>query len=166
MTKRQVFYSFHFEPDSWRASQVRNIGVVEGNRPSTDNAWETVIRQGENAIKAWINNQMSYRSCTVVLVGNETAGRNWINYQIIKSWNDGKGVVGVYIHGLKDSDGWTSWKGQNPFDFVVHGNSGMKLSTIVKCYDPPGLNSNEVYSWISENLSGAVEEAISIRQRL
>lgn len=25
MIKRQVFYSFHFKNDSWRAGQVRNI---------------------------------------------------------------------------------------------------------------------------------------------
>ncbi len=31
MIKRQVFYSFHFKNYSWRAGQVRNIGVVEGN---------------------------------------------------------------------------------------------------------------------------------------
>lgn len=24
------FYSFHYAPDNWRASQVRNIGAVEG----------------------------------------------------------------------------------------------------------------------------------------
>ena len=33
--KRRVFYSFYYKEDSWRASQVRNIGVVEGNRPAT-----------------------------------------------------------------------------------------------------------------------------------
>jgi hypothetical protein len=30
MTTRKVFYSFHYMPDAWRASQVRNMGVVEG----------------------------------------------------------------------------------------------------------------------------------------
>ena len=40
MTKRQVFYSFHFKNDSWRAGQVRNIGVVEGNMPVSSNDWE------------------------------------------------------------------------------------------------------------------------------
>lgn len=33
MAKRQVFYSFHYENDAWRAGQVRNIGVLEGNFP-------------------------------------------------------------------------------------------------------------------------------------
>lgn len=29
--KRQVFFSFHYQPDSRRASQVRNIGALDGN---------------------------------------------------------------------------------------------------------------------------------------
>lgn len=28
---RKIFYSFHYQRDSWRASKIRNIGVVEGN---------------------------------------------------------------------------------------------------------------------------------------
>lgn len=28
MAKRQVFFSFHYSRDSWRASQVRNMGKV------------------------------------------------------------------------------------------------------------------------------------------
>jgi hypothetical protein len=30
---RKAFYSFHYVPDNWRASQVRNMGVVEGTSP-------------------------------------------------------------------------------------------------------------------------------------
>ena len=66
-TKRQVFYSFHYEPDNWRASIVRNIGVVEGNRIVSDNDWEEVKRGGDAAIKRWIDSNMEYRSCLIVL---------------------------------------------------------------------------------------------------
>ena len=165
MTKRQVFYSFHYEPDSWRASQVRNIGVIEGNNPVSDNAWETITKGGDNAIKRWINDQMEYRSCTVVLVGSNTANRRWINYEIVKSWDAGKGVVGIHIYGLTDKDGHLSQKGVNPFSYIGHGNTGKKLSSIVKCYDPQGSNSKERYAWISKHLSSAVEEAIRIRNQ-
>ena len=48
---RRVFYSFHYEADSWRTSQVRNIGTIEGNRPVSDNAWEQVKRGGYKAIQ-------------------------------------------------------------------------------------------------------------------
>ena len=160
---RRVFYSFHYVPDSWRASQVRNIGVIESNRPATDNDWETITKGGENAIKRWITDQMRARSCTVVLVGTNTAGRKWINYEIIKSWDDGKGVVGIHIHGLKNRNGNISRKGLNPFDDIGFRNTGKKLSSIVKCYDPGGRNSRERYDWIQTHLSNAVEEAVAIR---
>ena len=163
MAKRQVFYSFHYKPDCWRAATVRNIGVIEGNKPAPDNDWETITRGGEPTIKRWIKDQMKYRSCTVVLVGNQTANRKWINYEIVESWNAGMGVVGVHIYGLKSEDGYISKKGNNPFDYINYGDTGEKLSTIVKCYTPAGANSKERYGWISKHLSNAVEEAIKIR---
>ena len=163
---RRVFYSFHYKPDNWRASQVRNMGVIEGNRPCSDNDWETITKGGDEKIKKWIAEQMDGKSCVVVLIGTNTAGRKWIDHEIIKGWDDGKGVVGIYIHGLKDKDGNVSTKGNNPFDSIGYGNSGKKLSSIVKCYDPQGSNSQERYDWIRKHLANAVEEAISIRNNV
>ena len=163
VTKRQVFYSFHYKPDCWRASTVRSIGAIEGNKPATDNDWETITSGGDEAIKKWIKEQMEYRSCTIVLVGKDTANRKWINYEIVKSWDAGMGVVGIYIHGLKDNDGNITEKGNNPFDYITRGGTKENLSTIVKCYNPAGDNSKERYDWISQHLSNAVEEAIKIR---
>ena len=160
---RKVFYSFHYKPDNWRAATVRGIGAIEGNRPASDNDWETVVGGGDDAIKRWIASQMQGRTCAVILVGTDTANRKWINHEIIKAWDDGLGVVGVHIHGLKDSAKETSTKGSNPFDYITHGGSQKKLSTIVKCYDPGGSTSQERYDWIVTHLSNAVEEAIRIR---
>ncbi|WBG91748.1 TIR domain-containing protein [Pantoea piersonii] len=164
MTKRNCFYSFHYIPDNWRAATVRSIGAIEGNSPTSDNNWETVKKGGEAAIKKWIADEMYGKSCIVVLVGSDTANRKWINHEIIKGWDDGKGVVGIYIHGLKDSGGNTSTKGDNPFDYIGYGNTGKMLSTIVKCYNPTGSTSQEKYNWIKKHLANAVEEAITIRK--
>ena len=82
---RRVFFSFHYKPDNWRASKVRNIGKLEGNTPASDNGWETVTKGGDGAIRKWIDDQMRGRSCVVVLVGSKTAGRKWINYEIQKA---------------------------------------------------------------------------------
>ena len=110
---RKVFYSFHYNPDNWRASQVRNIGAIEGNQPAKDNDWETITKGGDKAIEKWIADQMSGRSCVVVLIGAGTANRKWINHEIVKGWNDGKGVLGIYVHNLKNSEGKTSSKGSS-----------------------------------------------------
>jgi hypothetical protein len=45
----KTFFSFHYLPDNWRASQVRNMGVIEGNQAVTDNDWESIADQGEQA---------------------------------------------------------------------------------------------------------------------
>ena len=112
---RRVFFSFHYKPDSWRASQVREIGAIEGNALMSDNQWETVTRGGDVAIRRWIDGQLHGKSCAIVLIGAQTAGRKWINYEIRKAWNDGKGLLGIYIHHLLNQDREQSYKGANPF---------------------------------------------------
>ncbi|HNC53092.1 MAG TPA: TIR domain-containing protein [Accumulibacter sp.] len=162
---RRCFYSFHYKPDSWRTAQVRQIGSIEGSRPASDNDWES-IASGANQdekIKRWIAQQMNGRTCTVVLAGSGTADRKWINYEIVRSWNEGLGVPGIRIHGLLNQALQTSTAGKNPFDFIAHGATKKPLSSIVKCYDPAGSTSQERYAWISKHLSNAVEEAIKIR---
>jgi len=162
MTKR-VFFSFHYEPDNWRAAQVRNIGAIEGNVPVSDNDWETVKKGGDAAIEKWIKEQLNGRSCTVVLVGTNTAGRKWINYEITESWNSGKGLVGICIHSLQDRNERQSSKGANPFNgFNIKGTP---LNSIVKLYDPPYPTSTGVYAYIKQNIASWVDEAIAIRNR-
>jgi len=158
---RRVFHSFHYKPDVHRVAQVRNMGVIEGQQLLSSNAWEEVKKGGDSAIKNWIDDQMTGRSCVVVLIGSATAGRKWVNYEIKKGWDLRKGLVGVYIHNLKDLSGNQSSKGANPFDgFNVDGTS---LSSIVKAHNPPSTTSTYVYDHIKGNLEEWVEEAIRDR---
>jgi hypothetical protein len=162
---RSVFYSFHYQPDNWRAGQVRNMGVVDGNKPASDNDWETITKSGDTAIQKWIDGQLYGKSATVVLIGTNTFGRKWINYEIKSSWDSGKGLVGVHIHSLKNVLQFQTLKGRNPFeDFTITINGVKKdLSTIVKAYSPPQTDSQQAYAHIKANLAGWIEEAISIR---
>lgn len=162
---RRCFYSFHYQPDNWRAAKVRNIGKIEGNQPAADNDWETISGKGDQAIKNWIDAQMHGRSCTVVLVGTNTAGRKWINHEIVQSWNAGMGVVAIHINGIKDKDGLTSARGANPLDSIKIGGTDKKLSSVAKCYSPGGSTSAERYSWISQHIENAVAEAVAIRKK-
>lgn len=166
MATKRVFYSFHFDNDVMRVQLIRNIGSLEDNKPVTINEWEEVRRGKDPAIKKWIDDNMKYRQCVVVLIGEETAYRPWVQYEIEKAWNDGKGVVGIYIHNLncanktRRTGSGTCSQGPNPFaQFNV---KGVPLSNIVKCYNPSSWNA---YNEISNNLNAWVEEAIAIRQR-
>jgi len=158
---RKVFYSFRYSIDHWRVQQIKQIGSVEGSPLLSSNAWEEIKKGGKPAIQKWIDDNMNGTSCTVVLIGSTTAGRDWVKYEITKAWGDKKGLVGVYIHNMKDENSKQSSKGRNPFDdFTVGGKS---MSSIVKTYDPPHTISTDVYDHIRNNLSAWVEEAIKIR---
>lgn len=161
---RRCFYSFHYNADSRRAARIRQIGAIEGNRPATDNGWETITKGGDHAIRRWINGQMQGRSCAIVLVGARTANRKWINYEIDRAWEKGMGVVGVRIHRLVDLDGRVSERGANPFDYVYHPRTRVRLSSIVGCHEPVGPDSKACYGWIAGSLPSLVEEAVAIRK--
>jgi hypothetical protein len=159
---KKVFFSFHYDNDNWRVSQVRNIGAIEGDPVVSDNKWEEIKKGGDKAIQKWIDDNLAGRSCTIVLVGSKTAKRKWIEYEIEKSWKDGKGVFGIYIHKLKNKDGVQDTQGQNPFENIKI--DGKKLSTIVKCYDSTYSSSTYVYDDIKENIEDWITESIRIRK--
>lgn len=160
---RRVFYSFHYDADNWRAGMVRNIGVVEGNRPATDNEWEKRQERWRQGHPEVDQRSDVGRSCAIVLIGRTTAGRKWINYEIQQAWADGKGLLGIHVHNLEDKNGKQTTKGRNPFeDLKVNG---VNLSRIVSAYDPPRSTSTGVYGYISDHLADWVESAILTRNR-
>ena len=163
--KRRTFYSFHFDKDAWRAGQVRNIGVTDHSEPVSSNEWEGIKGGGDAAIKKWINDQMSTRSCVIVLIGSSTANRKWINYEMAEARDSNKGLLGIYIHGLLNQDGEAANKGNNPFSYIQlkSGKTIADYPKRAKVYDPPYKASTNVYSYIKDNLEGWVEYAIENR---
>jgi hypothetical protein len=157
---RRVFFSFHYDQDGWRAGTVRNIGKLEADNPVSDNEWEQVKKGGDPAIKKWIDGQMAGKTCCVVLVGEHTASRRWVKYEIEQSWLAKRAVVGIRIHNLLDKNGKSSAAGPTPFNLTVGGTG---LAQAVRLYNPPGLESKAVYASIAANIEAWVEEAIKLR---
>lgn len=161
MTKRQVFFSFEYNKDSWRAGQVRNMGKVDNNSTFSDNDWEEVKEKTDSKIKEWIDLQLKKRSCLVVLIGTTTSGRKWINYEIEKAYELNKGIVGIYIHNLEGSDGKQTSKGSNPFYNIYIGENNERLSKYVTCFDSSYKSSKYVYDDIKNNIEQLIEDAIA-----
>ena len=96
--------------------------------------WESIKKKGDAAIEKWIDDQLKNTSVTVVLIGAETASRDWVQSEILKSWNRGNGIVGIRIHNIKDQDQKTDVPGHNPLDdFKL--SEGIVLSSVCKTYD-------------------------------
>jgi hypothetical protein len=155
---RKMFFSFHYERDGWRAGQVRNCNVVSGDDQygfidAVD--WESIKKKGDAAVERWIDDQLKNTSVTALLIGAETASREWVQREIEKSWNRGNGIVGIWIHNIKDQNQNTDTPGRNPLDDFKLPN-GTLLSSVCKAYD-----------WVindgRKNLGKWADEAAEIR---
>lgn len=142
---RKVFFSFHYANDVWRAMQVRNSWVTQDKEAAgfIDKAeFEQVERQGENAVKNWIDKQLSGTSVTVVFIGSETSNRDYVKYELEESWKKGNGILGIFVHQNKDKDGNTSVKGSSTFGPIFTSYKDEKKYFYERF---------ETYDWVDDN---------------
>jgi hypothetical protein len=107
---RRVFFSFKYE-DVSRAMVVRNSWIVQGREAAgfIDAAdFEKLKRQGDPAIKGWIDDQLKGTSVTAVLVGDLTCSSRWVRYEIDMSKHLGHGLLGIDVSKIRDLQGHTS----------------------------------------------------------
>ncbi|MDE0144703.1 MAG: TIR domain-containing protein [Nitrospira sp.] len=112
---RRVFFSFDWD-DVWRVNQVRNSWVTKGHQIAgfVDAAeMETLKRQTGKEIKKWIDAQMKGTSVTCILIGSKTDESKWVKYEIEKSIEQKKGLLGILIHNIKDDKGKIDRRGAN-----------------------------------------------------
>lgn len=142
---RRVFFSFYYERDVWRASQIRNSWVTKPDRQAAgffDKAeWEEVKRKTDPEIKKWINKQLDGTSCTVVLIGAETSDRKWVRYEIEESLRRGNGVIGVKIHNLKDQNGEIDSEGSTDFGLIDGKHTFEELFSIYDWKEDDGYEN-------------------------
>ena len=138
---RRVFFSFHYERDIWRASIVRNSWLTHEDREEAGfwdaSIWEEAKRKGDEAIKRLIRESLNGTSVTAVLIGAETSGRRWVRYEISESCKRGSGILGVYIHNIRDRNGRTDRQGDNQFGEIERDKYGSSVyfSQLFPTYD-------------------------------
>jgi hypothetical protein len=146
---RKAFFCFRYKPDYWRAITVRNSWTsnertVAGFFEPAE--WDGVKRQADAVIQAWIDAQLRDTTVTVVLIGRDTAGSKWIEYEIKASQAQGNGMLGIYIDKIKDSKGVTTARGANPFDSLLPGAPGSPACPLYDWFADDGYNRLD--SWI------------------
>jgi len=162
---REVYFAFHYQQDIWRVNVIRNSDITQEDRKAAGfydgSLWEEAKKEGDEGIKRMINNGLRGTTVTVFLLGEHTANRPWVKYELERSWSRGNGLVSIFIHNIKNSQGYTSNKGSNILDNYNYTYNGMKynLSTSFKTYD-------WVYGDGYENFGDWVEEAVRIADDL
>lgn len=150
---RRVFFSFHFQRDSFKVSQVRNSWIgnsaFEGQPYLDSAAWESIQRRGTQAVQNWIDTQMNGTSVTIVLIGAETLQRPWVRYEIQKTLERRSGLLGISLSGMTNINRLVEFKQSStvgtPFENKV---LGVKYP---------------IYNWVSDsgrqNLGRWIEDA-------
>ncbi|MFI5297226.1 MAG: TIR domain-containing protein [Polyangiales bacterium] len=118
---RRVFFSFHYQNDIFRVNQVRKAHVFEGCAAAgfqDASLWEEAKKKGDDTVKRLIEDGLKNTTVTVVLIGSETSKRKFVGYEIEKSIARGNGLLGIYVHNLKDPRTGTSQKGAIPQSLV------------------------------------------------
>ncbi|HTF28715.1 MAG TPA: TIR domain-containing protein [Flavitalea sp.] len=112
---KNVFFSFHYDNDVWRAQVVRKSWVTKPNRAAwgvIDKAdFESLQKNGEEAVKRWIDSQLEGTTVTVVLIGSETLSRPFVKYEIKKSIDRKNKIIGVFVNKIEDQNQNTSSRG-------------------------------------------------------
>lgn len=157
---RFVFFSFDYtDVGNFRVNVVRNSWLLKNKQETfvDGSIWETAKGKGDAYLKGLIEEGLNRTSVTTVLIGQGTANRRWVNYEIIKSFERGNGILGVHINRIKGKDGYIVSRGANPLDrlgFKV-SEEGKKINFYelkngrwIEFYDLPQINnkkSNTLY---------------------
>lgn len=162
MIRKQMCMLFMASDPGRQRVWVLGSAFSQERRSSSSSGLKTEAkRKGAASIEAWIDENMKGKSCVVVLVGSETALRPWVLKEIVKGWSAGKGVLGIPIDKLLETQSQPSRPGPNPFDMIDYGTG--KLSSQVELITPQGWDSKVVYADIHANMERWIETAIRKR---
>ncbi|MBL0048861.1 MAG: TIR domain-containing protein [Bacteroidetes bacterium] len=116
---RYVFFSFAYDDvKNFKVNVVRHSWLINKNEETfiDGSIWEKDKTKGSIAIMKLIENGLNKTSVTAILIGEETANRRWVNYELIKSFDRGNGILGVYINRIRGKQQAISARGLNPLD--------------------------------------------------
>lgn len=127
VTKRRVYFSFHFERDIRRIQIVRNHWVADTSHEARGffdgSLREKAKRETDLAVKRAINQGMIGSSVVCVLSGTETWTRRWVKYEIFRAIQERKGLFVVRVHNIKDPNYGRDNLGPNPLDYLGYAPS-------------------------------------------
>lgn len=106
---KNVFISHHHkddkEVDKLTALLRKNGYAIRNSSIRAKPANQARLDKGlvkDETIRRLLRMKISWASTAIVLVGEETHSRPWVNWEIEQAHRQGKDIIGVYEHGLKD----------------------------------------------------------------
>ncbi len=136
---RNTFFSFHYIRDIWRANVVRNCWYGRDREAAgfwDSSLWEKTRDRRESTIKEKILEGLKDTDITIVLIGRFTSDREWVLHEISESIHRKNGLLGIYIHNIKNRNGEIDDQGENPFNkfYVNKGRRRVYFSEFIPTY--------------------------------
>lgn len=119
----RVFFSFHYELDYWRAHQLRTLPHNVGARAAgyrDGSLVETFKLLDEKTLRARIDDSLQRSAATAVLIGARTFERKFVAYEIQRSLELKRAVVGIFVDRLPDHHGRLGPRGVIPLLLRSH----------------------------------------------
>jgi hypothetical protein len=98
---RRVYFAFDYK-DIFKVNQIRKAGqfipvAVAGFTDASQ--WEKLKERDDAVIRKAIDDSLKGTTVTVACVGERTASRRWVKYELRASNARGSGLLGVYLPG-------------------------------------------------------------------
>jgi hypothetical protein len=143
---RRTFFSFHYKPDVHRAMNVRKSGVFTNEEDGAgffdSSVFESKQRTSDDALKRFLSEGLSGCSVTAALYATATSTRRWVRFELLKSFLEGKGILSIAIHTIKNLDQQAALPGTNPLAVLgVEVRNGIAR---------PKENLNGAWQWASD----------------
>jgi hypothetical protein len=116
---RYTFFSFCYnDVKNFKVNVVRNSWLINHDSDTfiDGSIWEKEKSKGAVVIKNLIDSGLNKTSVTAVLIGDETASRRWVKYEIVKSFERGNGILGIHINRIRGKDQKITARGANPLE--------------------------------------------------
>ena len=148
---RHCFFIFDYDDDLARARHIESLDLAVATAAAgfdDDADWKAAVAKGGDAVKALIDNAILATSATVVLIGERTAERDYVDYAIERSIKRQNGILGIFVHDIPDASGATAAKGRAPYQaeaaetLEAHG------------YDTHDWDQGKFAGWIEDAATG------------
>ena len=110
-TSKNVFISHHHKDDksvtaftdllAGKNYNIRNSSIRVNERNKERLEKKQIPRK---TLERLLRMKMRWAGTVVVLIGAQTHSREWVNWEIEQAAKQGKRILGVFMHGGKDSD--------------------------------------------------------------
>lgn len=139
---RKIFPSYDWSEDVWRVNQIINMPIVYGKEKMgfIKGIENETIKQGDAAIRSWIDTNMKGCSCYILFVGEKTHTSRWVKYEMELSYIRKMGKLIIKLDGMLNQYGESCKGGIDPY--WKHGMYTDKYSD---------LYSVKEYYWIENN---------------